>query len=88
MVGVRHAERVADLERQLPHLAIDFDSLVRVPQVPESHREVAAVGDARIVTGVCGPKLGGLSVFVLRNGRREAIARRRIRRDRATSHRT
>ena len=72
--GIGQAERVADLAGQLTHLPIGLQGLVRVAQVPQGHRQIAAVGDAGVVARVGGPELGALPVVVLGDRRREAVA--------------
>ncbi len=72
--GVGHAECVANLTGQLIHLTVGLHGLIRKAQVPEGHRQVAAVGNAGIVARVGCPKFCALPVFELGHRRREAIA--------------
>src|SRR5262249_24815762 len=60
--GMAVAIRMADPSSQLARLPIYLEGLVRVAQVPQDQREVAAVGYAGVVARVGGPELPALAV--------------------------
>ena len=64
---------MADRAGQLTHLSIDLESLIGESQVPEGHRQMAAVGDSRIRAGVGGPVSLILRVVVLVHGHCESV---------------
>ena len=62
--SMAEAEWVADHSSQLARLAIELERLVRVTKVPQGQGEVAAVGHARVVTGIGSPELRLFAVLI------------------------
>src|SRR5262249_16911673 len=62
--GMSKAEGVADFASQFAHLAINFEGLVRVTEVPQRQGEIATMSHTGIVPSVGRPELRLLKVLI------------------------
>src|ERR1700761_6071899 len=75
MQRVFKAEGLADGTRELEHLLVDVQRLVRKTKMPHGERQITAVRDPSILTHQCGPESRPLAIVELSQGPRTTITR-------------